>query len=613
MHNGEHPPLPRRPARAGRAHAGRAHGAHSGRHRQPGEQPVAFRDVFAIPEFRALWSAQALSSAGDQFSQVAVAVAVYARTGSAFLTALAYALSYLPPVVGGPLLSGLANLFPRQQLMITLDLTRSGLVALMALPGLPLPALGLLFSGTVMLGVPFSAARTALLPSVLPRRMFASGSALDNHTAQLGQVAGLLAGGAVVAALGPYRALAFDSLSFSLSAVIMACWVRPRPVPPTPAVGCRAPASWEITWRGLRTVFGSPVLRILVLFGWLAGFAVVPEGLAMPYARSLGGGAATCGLLMAALPAGTVIGGFVLGRLMRPSDRMRPIGWLAMLSCAPLLFAVFRPPPTVVLLLWALAGAGAAYQLAAATAFVRALPAGRKVPAFAVAQSGLLAAQGLGILTGGAVAQRMGPQAAITLAGLFGLVAAAALATVWTHRHGVLIAVLDGAPADGWAGGLGAIPDLPLAAVPGEAPGPQAHGSQAHGSQAHGSQAHGSRDDGPRHSDAQATVPDLPVAGRHTRRPSAHRAPRELRVPRDLPARAWLTATRLLDQVLGDRGTFPLFGDDDPARQVDQGEDAGREHGQGQEDEADEGGIDAGVVSDPGADAGHHPAVPRPD
>ena len=557
-----------------------------------------------------------MSSAGDQFSQVAIAVAVYARTGSAFLTALAYALSYLPPVVGGPLLSGLADLFPRQQLMITLDLARAGLVALMALPGLPLPALGLLFCGTVMLGVPFSAARTALLPSVLPRRMFAAGSALGNHTAQFGQVAGLLAGGAMVAALGPYRALAFDSLSFSLSAGIVACWVRPRPAPPTPAVGCRAPASWEITRRGLQAVFGSPVLRILVLFGWLAGFAVVPEGLAMPYARSLGGGAATCGLLMAALPAGTVIGGFVLGRLMRPSDRMRPIGWLAMLSCAPLLFAVIRPPLPVVLLLWALAGAGAAYQLAAATAFVRALPAGAKVPAFAVAQSGLLAAQGLGILTGGAVAQRMGVQAAITLAGLIGLVAAAALATVWTHRHGQLITVLDGAPADGWADGLGAIPDLPLAGAPDDGSGPQDAGPRDAGPRDAGPgipDRHGSRGEGPRHSDAGVTVPDLPVTGRHTRRPSAHRAPRELRVPRDLPARAWLTATRLLDQVLGDRGTFPLFGDDDPARQVDEGEDAGREHGQGHEDEADEGGVDAGVVSDPGADAGHHPAVPRAD
>jgi len=39
-----------------------------------------------------------------------------------------------------------------------------------------------------------------------------------------------------------------------------------------------------------------------VLFGWLAAFVVVPEGLAVPYARALGGGPVTAGLLMAAVP-----------------------------------------------------------------------------------------------------------------------------------------------------------------------------------------------------------------------------------------------------------------------------------------------------------------------
>jgi len=42
----------------------------------------------------------------------------------------------------------------------------------------------------------------------------------------------------------------------------------------------------------------------LLLFGWLAGFYVVPEGLAAPYARSLHGNALTVGLLMAALSLG---------------------------------------------------------------------------------------------------------------------------------------------------------------------------------------------------------------------------------------------------------------------------------------------------------------------
>lgn len=95
---------------------------------------------------------------------------------------------------------------------------------------------------------------------------------------------------------------------------------------------------------------------------------------------------------LAAPPAGLLIGAFALGRLIRPADRLRPMGWLAMLSCAPLIFCQVHPPAPVVALLWTLAGAGGAYQLAAAAAFIRALPGTEKARAFAVAQSGLLAA-----------------------------------------------------------------------------------------------------------------------------------------------------------------------------------------------------------------------------
>jgi hypothetical protein len=293
----------------------------------------------------------------------------------------------------------------------------------------------------MLLGSPFAAARAALLTDVLPRTIRPAGSAIGHQTAQLGQIAGLLAGGGLVAALGPYRALALDSLSFSLSAGILACWLRPRPAPP-PSFPASLPAR-EITRAGIATIFGTPALRALVLFGWLAGFTVVPEGLAAPYARTLDGGAPTIGLLLAATPAGLLIGAFVLGRLIRPSDRLRPMGWLAMLSCAPLIFCQVRPPLPVVALLWAVAGAGGAYQLAAAAAFFRALPGADTARAFAVAQSGLLAAQVLGIVAAGAVAQRLGPQAAVALAGLLGLVAAAVLATDWIRRHPELLALLD--------------------------------------------------------------------------------------------------------------------------------------------------------------------------
>jgi MFS family permease len=419
--------------------------------------------VFAIREFRALWSAQALSSAGDHVAQVAIAVLVYAKTGSAFLTALAYALTYLPPIVGGPLLSGLAELFPRHRVMIILDLIRTGLVAIMALPQMPFAGLCALLFGTVMLSPPFSSARSALLPEVLPADKFVTGSAIGNITFQISQIAGFVVGAGTVAALGPNRALTLDALSFCLSATIIARWVKPRPAPPRETGTLPSPLA--VARDGATLVFGNPVLRTLVLFGWLAGFAVVPEGLAAPYARTLGGGPLAVGLLMAAMPVGAIVGVFAIGHLARPSDRMRPMGWLAMLSCAPLVVSLLHPPFWLVLTLWGLAGAGGSYQIAAAAAFVQAIPASGRAQAFGIAQSGLLAAQGLGILAGGALAQRVGPQAAVALAGLLGLVLAAALATGWTRQHGEMIMTLGGAP-------------------------PQAHGRQAHRRQAHAPQAH---------------------------------------------------------------------------------------------------------------------------
>ena len=110
-----------------------------GRHRRAPEHQASYREVFAIREFRGLWSAQVLSYGGDQFAQVAIAILVYHRTHSPFLTALAYALTYLPPIIGGPFLSGLADFIPRRQVMIACDVTRAGLVGLMAIPAMPLP------------------------------------------------------------------------------------------------------------------------------------------------------------------------------------------------------------------------------------------------------------------------------------------------------------------------------------------------------------------------------------------------------------------------------------------------------------------------------------------
>jgi len=280
--------------------------APSGRHRRAPERHSSYREVFAIAEFRALWTAQVLSFAGDQFAQVAIAILVYRRTHSAFLTALAYALTYLPPIAGGPLLSGLADLFPRRRVMIACDVLRIGTVGLMAMPGMPFAALCILLFCTVLAGAPFSSARAALLPDVLPGDAFVLSSAVGGLSFQASQILGIVAGAVVVAVSDSYRTLGLDAVTFGVSALIVAVWVKARPLPRREEAV--RPSWWAVSADGIRIFFGNRKLRILLLFGWLAGFYIVPDGLAAPYAHSLHGSTPTVGLLMAAMPFGVVVG-----------------------------------------------------------------------------------------------------------------------------------------------------------------------------------------------------------------------------------------------------------------------------------------------------------------
>jgi MFS family permease len=76
---------------------------------------VTFRDALRVGEFRVLWLAELLSIGGDQLARIALAWIVFSRTSSASLTATTYALTFLPDIVGGSLLSGLADRYPRRR------------------------------------------------------------------------------------------------------------------------------------------------------------------------------------------------------------------------------------------------------------------------------------------------------------------------------------------------------------------------------------------------------------------------------------------------------------------------------------------------------------------
>ncbi|WP_406052959.1 MFS transporter [Kribbella sp. NBC_00889] len=392
-----------------------------------------WRDVFGHAEFRALFLAGVLSVAGDQLARVALSVLVFDRTESAGLTALTYALTYIPDLLFGPLLAGFADRYPRRTVMIVTDLARAVLVAAMAVKALPLLVVILLLLGLQAFGSPFNAARAATLPAVLPGDHYVLGKAANDMVVQFSQVLGFGTGGVIVVAVGTSGGLLLDSATFLLSAVLIAVGVRRRPAPPRAADESHSSYFKDLA-AGVSLVTRTPKLRALVILATIAGFYVTVEGLAVPYANEIGGGPKAAGLLLAASPAGAVAGMWLI-TLWEPEKRMRLLGPLAVLACVPLIACFMAPGllPTVVL--WAVSGMASAYHLPTSAAFVQAVPDAQRGQAFGVASTALKSSQGLGILLAGLVADQSSPSVALGVMGTAGAVGAAVAGAAWARAR----------------------------------------------------------------------------------------------------------------------------------------------------------------------------------
>lgn len=381
---------------------------------------AGFGDALRVREFRALWLAEALSVGGDQVARVALALVVYARTSSAALTALTYALTFVPAVLGGVLLSGLADRYPRRAVVVTTDVVRGLLAAAMALPGLPLWSLWGLIGVLTLAAAPFKAAQLALLPDVLPGPLLQAGMGLRQITIQAVQVAGLGLGGVLVTATGPATALLGNAVSFLASAALVLTVVRPRP-----AARADAPRS-PVAKTG-------PALAAVYVFAAMIGFLAVPEGLAVPYAATAGVGSLGVGFLMAAVPVGSALGGWWAVRTAsRARTPARAVAVPAALSGLPLVLCPLVPGPWWSVGLWALSGGlSTTYLIRLQAAVVDLVPDARRGTVMGRLSTCLTSSQGVAIVGAGVLAEGVGPAPAVAVSGALATLSALGGAMVW--------------------------------------------------------------------------------------------------------------------------------------------------------------------------------------
>jgi MFS family permease len=390
-----------------------------------------YREVFASAEFRALFIAHTVSTVGDQFARVALTVLVFRDTGSPAWAAITYALTFLPDLVGGPLLAGLADRYPRRAVMVCSDLLRAALVALMAVPVLPWPVVCGLLVLLQLAGAPAVPARTALLPHVLPGPSFRAGAAALSTVSQAAQVAGFAAGGVLVIAVGTGGVLLLDAVSFAVSAALVAWRVKPRPAP---GDGVPRPGWWRAVSAGAVLVWRDRRLLALVCFAALSAFYISGEALAVPLADGLGGGPVAAGLLFAAYPAGCALASLVVAT--RPeATQLRALPVLAVATSAPLIACALDPGLPVLVLVFVASGAASSYHAIASPTFALWTPDEARGQVYGLAVTALKIAQGLGVAVAGLAAEHLPPHQVVAVGGVLGVLAALGVGVLWRRSR----------------------------------------------------------------------------------------------------------------------------------------------------------------------------------
>jgi dTMP kinase len=284
-----------------------------------GTRPATLKDLVTNTQFSKLLLAQTVSSFGDWVGFVAVTALVINRGGDvgAYAVAGVMVARMLPGILFGPIAGAIVDRFNRKTLMITADISRGALYALMPLLG-PLWSIFLLSFVIESLALLWTPARDASLPNLVPRRQLANANALGLITTYGtlplgGLVFAFLTGGSD---LLPWLrdnpeslALWLDAGTFATSALLLSRIQMPPPAPRTFARFDLSRAGKDIA-DGFRFLREHSLASAMTL-GIVAAFSAVGAVLALGpiFARdALGAGNTGWGVLVTSFGIGMGIG-----------------------------------------------------------------------------------------------------------------------------------------------------------------------------------------------------------------------------------------------------------------------------------------------------------------
>jgi MFS family permease len=264
------------------------------------------RPLQVSPAFRRLFFGSTVSQLGQQMTNVAVAIQVYALTGSSFYVGLVGVFALVPLVVLGLYGGAIADAVDRRTLALVASAglwAVSMALAVQAFAGnrsvWVLYACIAVQSGFYAINNP---ARSAMMPRLLDKELIPAASALNMASFNLGFTFGPVIGALAITWHGYGAAYSIDVVTFAAAYYALVRLPRMPPLENSPRAGLRSVID------GLRFLRHSPNLRMTFVVDLCAMVLAQPRALfpALAY-KVYGGGAGVVGVLQAAPAAGAVI------------------------------------------------------------------------------------------------------------------------------------------------------------------------------------------------------------------------------------------------------------------------------------------------------------------
>src|SRR5215213_8437501 len=281
--------------------------------------------------FALLWLGGLISFVGDWVLFIALPVYVYDLTGSALATGGMFIAQTAPRLLFGSIAGVFVDRWDRKRTMIVANLL-SAAALLLLLPVRSIADLWLVYLAAFLqasITLFFQPAESALMPILVGEEHLMHANALIALNWELTRLIAPPLGGLVMALLGLNAVIAIDSVSFLLSAALIALIALPSAgrVRHDLEHHTHAAGAWRAVWRelaeGFRLVQRDQLVRALFI---IIGVAMVAEGiinvLGFPWLKQvLHGDALTRGWMTSAQAVGGLIGGLLIGRVSR---RVRP-------------------------------------------------------------------------------------------------------------------------------------------------------------------------------------------------------------------------------------------------------------------------------------------------